>query len=44
MNPAFLTSRPLNMGHPHVWITTPTIAVTAPILAASEPLYRGDAS
>ena len=44
MNPVFLASRPLNIARPHVWDATPQIAVTAPILAASMPLYRGDAS
>ena len=43
MNPVF-ASRPLDIARPHIWIATPTIAVTATVLAASEPLYRGDAS
>ena len=44
MNPVFLASRPLNIARPHVWIATPQITVTARFLAASVPLYRGDAS
>ena len=43
MNPVF-ASGPLDLARPHGLIATPTIAVTAPILAASMPLYRGDAS
>ena len=39
MNPVF-ASVPLNIARPHIWVATPTIAVTAPVLVASVPLYR----
>ena len=44
MTPLFLASRPLNMWSSHIWVAAPTIAVTAPVLVASVPLYRGDAA